>query len=96
MSHPFNYPFAQRDKTMYLSTISRVLTYIGKEDFKDRQPYIRESTFLQHDVPGSKPRALVSRYPRETNFSLSTYIEPAPDYKKSIHKTSNPLYIDDI
>ena len=60
------------------------------------KPFYRESSFLQHDIPGTSPKVLIPKNSTSSNFGLSTYVEPVPDRARHIQKKSNPLYIDDI
>ena len=97
MSDPFNHPFLQKDNTMYLSTICNSSPHTAKQDFSASQkPFYRDSSFQQHDIPGTAPKVLIPKKGNQTNFALSTYIEPVPDRAKHIQKHSNPLYVDDI
>lgn len=68
----------------------------GKADFPSQQPFLRQSSFLSHDIQGTDPRVLIPKQPHQTNYSLSTYVEPVPDHSRKINKTSDPLFIDDI
>lgn len=43
MQDPYNYPFIQKDNTMYLSTIT-------KNDFANRSDYFRQSSFQKKDI----------------------------------------------
>ncbi len=51
---------------------------------------------MKKDIEGTVPKTLIPKDQMGTNFTLSTYVEPIPNNYKHIHKSSDPLKIDDI
>ena len=73
---------------------------VAKNDFKPSHPltqFHRESSFLKNDIAGSTPKVLIPAK-NETNYNLSTFVEPIPNTSKAMSKSiqSNPLYHEDI
>lgn len=57
---------------------------------------MRDSSFQKRDINGANPKILIPPKTNDTNYSLSTFVEPIPDRAKHINKVSDPLYRDDI
>lgn len=95
MASPYYWPFPQRQDTMFMSTICTWAPYTEKQSSSLKKP-ARDSSFQIKDIEGAQCKQQIPKNVQRENYIYSTYVEPRPEFAKSVTKVSDPLRHRDI
>lgn len=71
--------------------------YINKENKTQSVKKMgRDSSFLINDIQGASPKQQIPINVTRENFNNSSFIEPRPEFYRSVKKISDPLKHNDI